>query len=269
MHAMSKRNHEATNVLPWYTSTNRLMETQKLTGKNALITGAGRGIGKCIARSLAGAGATVIINYNSSKQSAEDLAQEINQSGGKAYAMQASLSDAADVASLFKQIHDEVGDIDILINNAGIARSQPAESIRLDDWAEVLNINLTSAFLTIQAAVPAMKQKNYGRIINISSVAAQTGGVIGPHYAASKAGMLGLTHSYASLLAEFGITVNAIAPALVDTDMIKDNDKITPDMLPVKRFGQPEEVADVALLLACNGYVSGQTINVNGGMYMS
>jgi len=246
-----------------------LMKTQKLLGKIALITGAGKGIGKSIARTLAMAGATVIINYNTSKRSAEELATEINQSGGKAVAMQADLSDADDVASLFKQASQEVGSIDILVNNAGIARQQPAEDIRLNDWSEVLNINLTSAFLTIQAAVPSMKKNRFGRIINISSVAAQTGGIIGPHYAASKAGMLGLTHSYASLLAEHGITVNAIAPALVETDMIAGNVNASADHVPVKRFGQPEEVADVALLLACNGYVSGQTINVNGGMYMS
>jgi 3-oxoacyl-[acyl-carrier protein] reductase len=245
------------------------MKTQKLFGKIALITGAGKGIGKSIARTLAMAGATVIINYNTSKRSADELVTEINQSGGKAVAMQANLSNADEVTSLFKQATQEVGSIDILVNNAGIARPQPAEDIRLDDWAEVLNINLTSAFLTIQAAVPSMKKNHFGRIINISSVAAQTGGIIGPHYAASKAGMLGLTHSYASLLAEYGITVNAIAPALVETDMITDNPKASADKIPLKRFGQPEEVADVALLLACNGYVSGQTINVNGGMYMS
>jgi len=241
----------------------------KLSGKNALITGAGKGIGKSIARSLAGAGATVIINYNNSRESAESLALEINNAGGKAMAIRADLNNAEEITGMFKEIQQQIGDIDILVNNAGVARPQPHEDIRIDDWSGVLNINLTSAFLTIQAAVPGMKRNNYGRIINVSSVAAQTGGVIGPHYAASKAGMLGLTHSYASLLAGYGITVNAIAPALVETDMIKDNSNITPDLLPVKRYGQPDEVADVALLLACNGYVSGQTINVNGGMYMS
>jgi 3-oxoacyl-[acyl-carrier protein] reductase len=245
------------------------MTTQSLFGKNALITGAGKGIGKSIARTLAMAGATVIINYNTSKHSAEELALEINQSGGKAVAMQADLSNAEDVTNLFKQVTQEVGTVDILVNNAGVARPQPSEEIELNDWSEVLNINLTSAFLTIQAAVPSMKKNHFGRIINISSVAAQTGGIIGPHYAASKAGMLGLTHSYASLLAEYGITVNAIAPALVETDMITNNHKASADLIPLKRLGQPEEVADVALLLACNGYVSGQTINVNGGMYMS
>jgi len=241
----------------------------KLSGKNALITGAGKGIGKSIARSLAGAGATVIINYNNSRESAESLALEINNAGGKAMAIRADLNNAEEITGMFKEIQQQIGDIDILVNNAGVARPQPHEDIRIDDWSGVLNINLTSAFLTIQAAVPGMKRNNYGRIINVSSVAAQTGGVIGPHYAASKAGMLGLTHSYASLLAGYGITVNAIAPALVETDMIKDNSNINPDLLPVKRYGQPDEVADVALLLACNGYVSGQTINVNGGMYMS
>lgn len=245
------------------------MNTQKLSGKNALITGAGKGIGNSIARTLAQAGATVIINYNTSEQGALDLADEINRSGGKAVAMQADLSNAQEVTSLFTRVRAQIGEVDILVNNAGIARPQPAEDIRLDDWSEVLNINLTSAFLTIQAAVPSMKQNHFGRIINISSVAAQTGGIIGPHYAASKAGMLGLTHSYASLLAEYGITVNAIAPALVETDMIKNNEKANADRIPLKRIGQPDEVADVALLLACNGYVSGQTINVNGGMYMS
>jgi len=245
------------------------MNTQKLSGKNALITGAGKGIGNSIARTLAQAGATVIINYNTSEQGALDLADEINRSGGKAVAMQADLSNAQEVTSLFSRVRAQIGEVDILVNNAGIARPQPAEDIRLDDWSEVLNINLTSAFLTIQAAVPSMKQNHFGRIINISSVAAQTGGIIGPHYAASKAGMLGLTHSYASLLAEYGITVNAIAPALVETDMIKNNEKASADRIPIKRIGQPDEVADVALLLACNGYVSGQTINVNGGMYMS
>lgn len=241
----------------------------KLYGKNALITGAGKGIGKSIARSLAGAGATVIINYNNSKDSAESLALEINNAGGKAMAIRADLNNADEITGMFKEIQQQIGDIDILVNNAGVARPQAHEDIRIDDWSGVLNINLTSAFLTIQAAVPGMKRNKYGRIINVSSVAAQTGGVIGPHYAASKAGMLGLTHSYASLLASYGITVNAIAPALVETDMLKDNSNISPDQLPAKRYGQPDEVADVALLLACNGYVSGQTINVNGGMYMS
>jgi 3-oxoacyl-[acyl-carrier protein] reductase len=117
--------------------------------------------------------------------------------------------------------------------------------------------------------LPGMRSRKWGRIINLSSVAAHTGGVIGPHYAASKGGINGLTHSYASLLATEGITVNAIAPALVETDMIRHNPKITPDLLPVKRFGLPEEVAQVALMLAQNGYITGQTINVDGGMYMS
>ncbi|WP_158828023.1 3-oxoacyl-ACP reductase family protein [Mucilaginibacter lacusdianchii] len=245
------------------------MNQQQLLGKIALVTGASRGIGKSIARILAAAGAFVIVNYNTNRKNADEIVEEINNTGGKALAIQADVSDERAVTGMFQKIEEQVGVIDILVNNAGVARIQQPDEVQPQDWDEVLNINLTSAFLTIRAAVPGMKQKQFGRIINISSVAAQTGGVIGPHYAASKAGMLGLTHSYASLLAAHGITVNAIAPALVETDMIKDNPKVSTELIPLKRFGQPEEVADVALLLACNGYVSGQTINVNGGMYMS
>jgi 3-oxoacyl-[acyl-carrier protein] reductase len=133
----------------------------------------------------------------------------------------------------------------------------------------VLDVNLKSVFLVTQAALPSMRAVKWGRIINLSSVAAQTGGVIGPHYAASKAGIIGLTHSYAALLAKEGITVNAIAPALIETDMIRDNPRATPALIPVGRFGTVEEVADVVVTLATNGYITGQTINVNGGWYMS
>jgi 3-oxoacyl-[acyl-carrier protein] reductase len=133
----------------------------------------------------------------------------------------------------------------------------------------ILTVNLKSMFLVTQAVLPGMRQRKWGRIINLSSVAAQTGGVIGPHYAASKAGALGLTHAYAALLAKEGITANAIAPALIKTEMITSNPKARPDLIPAGRFGTVEEVADVVVMLACNGYITGQTISVNGGWYMS
>lgn len=244
------------------------MNNKQLTEKVALVTGASRGIGKSIAIALAGAGASVIVNYHNNKDSAIEVVKEITESGGKAIAVQADVANAESVIDLFNLAKTHFGVVDILVNNAAIDQVKKSEELTIEDWNETLQTNLTSCFLTIQAALPYMKEKKYGRIINISSTAAQTGGVIGPHYTASKAGIIGLTHSYASLLAADGITVNAIAPALIETDMIYNNPNIKPDLLPVKRFGKPDEVAMVALMLACNGYITGQTLNVNGGLYM-
>ena len=138
-----------------------------------------------------------------------------------------------------------------------------------NDWDELIDANLKSAFLVTQAVLPAMRTRRWGRIINMSSVAAQTGGLVGPHYAASKAGMLGLTHSYAGLLAKEGITVNTIAPALIATAMVMTNPRATPEVIPVGRFGTVDEVAEVVVTLAKDAYITGQTINVNGGWYFS
>ena len=240
-----------------------------LENKIALVTGAASGIGKVIAIALAEAGAKVVINYHKRTEEAKNLEEAIKIQGGYAKAIQADVSDEAAVQSLFNNIKDSFGSVDILVNNAGINPSKPLEEITLADWQQTVAINLTSAFLVTQAAVAAMIEKGFGRIINISSIAAQTGGIIGPHYAASKAGLIGLTHSYASLLAKHNITANAIAPALIDTEMIQNKPNIKPDLIPLKRFGQPEEVSEVVLLLVKNGYISGQTINVNGGWYMS
>ncbi len=246
------------------------MNNQPLKNLTALVTGASRGIGKEIAFTLAEAGATVIVNYNNSKLEADDIVSTIKSKGGMAFALQADVSKKTAVANLFKQITDVSGSVDILVNNAGINPSKPFLELTLADFQLSIDNNLTSTFMVTQAALPAMIEKNFGRIINISSIAAQSGGVIGPHYAAAKAGQLGLTHSYAALLAKYGgITSNAVAPALIETDMIKHNPNIKPAIIPLGRFGQPSEVADVVLLLATNGYINGQTINVNGGWYMS
>jgi 3-oxoacyl-[acyl-carrier protein] reductase len=168
---------------------------------------------------------------------------------------------------MISEIEQQLGTINILVNNAGIARQQPIEQITEKDWDEIMDTNLKSTFLVTQAVLPRMREQHWGRIINMSSVAAQTGGVIGPHYAASKAGMIGITHSLANLLANEGITVNAIAPALIETEMITSNAKASSSRIPVGRFGTVEEVASVVVLLATNGYITGQTINVNGGWY--
>ena len=242
---------------------------ENLTGKVALVTGASLGIGRAIAEAFAKAGVDVGVNYFQHQAEAEEACACIRRSGRRALAVQADVSKSAEVSRLVKTVEEGLGPIEILVNNAGVSRPQPLEEIREEDWDELLTVNLKSAFLVTQQVVQGMRARRWGRIINISSVAAHTGGVVGPHYAASKAGMLGLTHSYANLLVREGITVNAIAPALVYTQMMAANPRARVDLIPVGRFGQVEEVADVAVMLAGNGYITGQTINVDGGWYMT
>ena len=246
------------------------MNAATLSGKRSrLVTGASRGIGKAIAVALARAGADVAINYRQREEAAHATRAEIEMLGRRAIAVAADVSVAAQVACLVEAVEQQLGPVSILVNNAGITRPQPIDQITEQSWDEVLAINLKSVFLVTQAVLPKMRAAGWGRIINLSSVAAQLGGVVGPHYAASKAGILGLTHSYALLLAKEGITVNAIAPALIETEMVTGNPNARADLLPVGRFGTVDEVADAAVLLATNGYITGQTINVNGGWYMS
>ena len=163
-------------------------------------------------------------------------------------------------------VERELGRVQILVNNAGIAVRKSLYEITEQDWDRVLAVNLKSAFLIIQAVFQGMRELHWGRIINISSVAAQTGGITAPPYVASKAGLWGLSHSYAALFIKDGVTVNTVAPALIETDMVRELEA-KPDRIPVGRFGKVEEVADVVLMLARNGYITGQTINVNGGWY--
>jgi 3-oxoacyl-[acyl-carrier protein] reductase len=243
--------------------------SENLAGKTALVTGASRGIGRQIALTFGRQGIHVVVNYHEKRSEAEEVCREIVDVGSRAIALQGDVSCANQVADLVEQARRRLGPILILVNNAGISRPQPIEAIGEQDWDEVIDANLKSHFLVTQAVLPDMRSHRWGRIINLSSVAAQLGGVIGPHYAASKAGILGLTHSYACLLAREGITVNAIAPALIHTDMIASNPKAKPELIPIGRFGTVEETADVALMLAGNAYITGQTINVNGGWYMT
>ena len=240
-----------------------------LTGKIALVTGASRGIGRAVALALAEAGADLAVNYLSREAQALDTVKTIERLGRRAIPVRADVSLAAEVDGMVTVIEADLGQVDLLVNNAGIVSHQPLPEITEADWDRMLAVNLKSAFLLIQRVLPGMRARRWGRIINLSSVAAQTGGVTGPHYAASKAGLLGLTHSYARHLFHDGITVNAIAPALIETEMVTANLKVGPEMIPVGRFGAPDEVAAVAVLLARNGYITGQTINVNGGWYMS
>ncbi|HEX3570721.1 MAG TPA: 3-oxoacyl-ACP reductase family protein [Acidobacteriaceae bacterium] len=241
----------------------------ELSGRVALVTGGSRGIGRASAVALARAGCDVAVNYLRAADEAAAVAREIEALGRRAVAVQADVSQQDDVTRLVEECARRLGPVDVLVNNAGINPGKPLEELTLADWRETLDVNLTSAFLVSQAVLPGMRERRFGRLIFLSSVAAQTGGVIGPHYAASKAGMLGLMHSYANLLVKEGITSNAITPALIETDMIRNNPRIKPEILPVGRFGTAEETAEVVVMLAGNGFMTGQTIGVNGGWYMT
>ena len=240
-----------------------------LQGKVALVTGASRGIGRAVSLALAEAGADVAVNYRVRQEQALEVCEHIQSLNRRTVAVGADVSQATEVQRLVEAVEWELGPVDILINNAGRLWQKPLEEISEEDFDAMIAVNLKSAFLLTQRVLPAMREKRWGRIVNLSSVAAQTGGVTGPHYAASKAGLHGLTHSYARHLFQEGITFNTVAPALIETDMVTQNLAVTPQLVPVGRFGAAAEVAQVIVMLAENGYITGQTINVNGGWYMS
>jgi 3-oxoacyl-[acyl-carrier protein] reductase len=240
-----------------------------LSGRTALVTGGNRGIGRAVAVALARAGADVALTYHTRDADARETASAIEALGRRVLVQQVDVGRREDLARLADDAIRTFGGVDILVNNAGMIRPQPIAEITARDWDELIAVNLTSVFLLTQAVLPGMRERRWGRIINLASVAAQLGGVVGPHYAASKAGLFGLTHAYAAMLAREGITVNTIAPALIETEMVTSNPRARADLIPVGRFGDVEEVADVAVMLAGNGYMTGQTINVNGGWYMS
>jgi len=240
-----------------------------LAGRVALVTGASRGIGKAVALALADAGADIAVNYLARAEAAEAVCQTIRSAGRKSIAIQADVSITRDVDRLVKTVENELGPVGILVNNAGIAKILAADQVTEEIWNEFLRINLTSVFLVTQRVLPGMRTTRWGRIINLSSVAAQYGGVIGPHYAATKAGILGLTRSYASQFAKEGITANAIAPALIETDMVAGLPRDLANRIPVGTFGSADEIGRAAVTLAESSFTTGQTININGGLYMS
>src|SRR5271163_425524 len=243
--------------------------TAPLSGRIALVTGASRGIGKAIALALAEAGADVAVNYRAQAEAADAVCQSIKSMGRKSITVQADVSLSPDVDRLVTTVEKELGPVNILVNNAGIGKILPADQVTEEIWNEYLRVNLTSVFLMTQRVLPGMRAARWGRIINLSSVAAQYGGVIGPHYAATKAGILGLTRSYASQFAREGITANAIAPALIETDMVAGLPKEITARIPVGKIGAPDELGRIAVMLAKSSYITGQTINPNGGLYMS
>src|SRR5690349_14217490 len=243
----------------------RIMAQSSLRGRTALVTGGSRGIGAAVCRALADAGADVAINYRERADDAAKLAEELSAKGMRAATFQADVSDAAAVTRLVATINSELGPIDVLVNNAGIAITRSVDDLTEADFDRTILVNLKSAFLCTQAVLVSMRARKWGRIVNISSGAARGAGSIGPHYNASKAGMEGLTRGYAARLVKDGITVNAVAPSLIDTDMIGGRSDLAAG-IPLGRLGHSEEVAQAVLMVLGNDYMTGQTIMLNGGM---
>jgi 3-oxoacyl-[acyl-carrier protein] reductase len=240
----------------------------QLAGRTALVTGGGRSIGRAISLALAAEGCDVAVNYVSRQRDADETVDAIRRQGRRAAAVQGDVSESADVARLVAETESTLGPVDILVNNAGKMVPETIDQMSEASWNDIIGVNLTSVFLMTQAVLPGMRGRRWGRIINLSSVAAQAGSMIAVHYSAAKGGVIAATKSYARLLAKEGVTVNAISPALVATEMLRANPNLKPDMIPIGRFGEVDECASVAVLLATNGYVTGQTIAVNGGLYM-
>jgi len=239
--------------------------TTDLRGRTALVTGGSRGIGAAVVRALADAGITVAINYRARADTAARLARSIDEAGGRAVAIAADVSQADAVARLVERAQAELGPIDILVNNAGIAITRGIDDLSEDDFDRTIAVNLKSVFLCTRAVLPGMRARRWGRIVNISSGAARGAGSIGPHYNASKAGVEGMTRGYAARLVKEGITVNAVAPSLIETDMMKGQDNLV-SRIPLGRFGTADEVAQAVMLLVQNPYMTGQTIAMSGGM---
>jgi 3-oxoacyl-[acyl-carrier protein] reductase len=234
-----------------------------VNGRVALVTGGSSGIGAAIARRLAGAGARVAIGYGKGRDRAEALQAEI---GG--IALGADMADPEAPARLVDDVEAQLGPVEVLVANAGAGERRALDDVDLETWDETLAVNLRAPFLLTRRVVPGMRERRYGRILYTSSVAAFTGGIVGPHYAASKAGLHGLLHFVAAREAGNGITANAIAPALIeDTAMLPGDPGELAQKIPAGRLGTPDEVADLALAVLRNGYLSNQVISIDGAMH--
>ena len=250
-----------------------MSSSASLDGQTALVTGASRGIGRAVALALAAEGAEVVVNYASSPEAAEAVVAEIQAKGGSAYALKADVSDEASVDDLIKTVLKRSERIDVLVNNAGITRDGLLMRMKTEDWQAVINLNLTGVFFCTRAVARPMLKQRSGRIINITSVVGLMGNAGQANYAAAKAGVVGLTRSSAKEMASRGITVNAVAPGFIATDMTKDleADAIL-SAIPLGRFGSPDQVAGAVRFLAADpaaAYITGQVLQVDGGMVMS
>lgn len=246
---------------------------QKLADKIAIVTGGSRGIGRAVAIALATEGAKIVVNYARSSEAANEVVAEITAAGGEAIALCADVSQAEEVDNLIKQTLEKFSRIDILVNNAGITRDTLLMRMKPADWQAVINLNLTGVFLCTKAVTKTMLKQRSGRIINIASVAGQMGNPGQANYSAAKAGVIGFTKTVAKELASRGITVNAVAPGFIATDMTNDlkSEEII-KFIPLGRYGKPEEIAGMIRFLAADtaaAYITGQVFNVDGGMVMA
>ena len=247
----------------------------ELEGKVAVVTGAGRGLGRAIAEELADSGAQVVVNYSKSKEPAEEVVKGIsNGSEDRAVAIQADVSDAKQASRLIEEAVERFGRIDILVNNAGINVDKTLKKMTPEDWDTVVQVDLNSCYYTLNAAMPHFVEQESGRIVNISSFVGQAGNFGQTNYAAAKAGIIGLTKSAALELARYNITVNAVCPGFVETDMLSGvpedvvKEHILP-RIPLRRVGSPQEIAKAVRFLVVDGdYITGETLNINGGIYM-
>ncbi|NNV05052.1 3-oxoacyl-[acyl-carrier-protein] reductase [Geobacillus sp. C56-T2] len=245
-----------------------------LEGKIALVTGASRGIGRAVALELARQGANVIVNYAGSEAKANEVVETIRSLGREAFAVQADVASAADVERMVKAALDSFGRLDILVNNAGITRDNLLMRMKEEEWDAVINTNLKGVFLCTKAVARPMMKQRYGRIVNIASVVGVIGNPGQANYVAAKAGVIGLTKTAARELASRHITVNAVAPGFITTDMTEalsaEQKETMLKQIPLARFGEPDDVARVVAFLASDaaGYMTGQTLHVDGGMVM-
>jgi acetoacetyl-CoA reductase len=245
-----------------------------LQGAVAVVTGASRGLGAAIAEELGRGGAKVVVNYAGSQGPAEEVASKINEigGGGEAIVVQADVSDPEQAQSLIDEAVEQFGRIDILVNNAGINVDKPLNQMEIEDWDQVVQLDLNGVFYATHAALQHMMEQENGAIINISSVVGESGNMMQANYAAAKSGLFGFTRTAALELAQSNITVNAIAPGFIETDMV---DAIPEEVqesilktIPMGRFGKPEEIAQAVRFVVENDYITGATLDVNGGVYM-